>query len=105
MKRFDEINCENISSFVYPKLYQPFRQQSLKKFVEISNFGIDEDEARVEHGNSKRKEDCEKASYFATKDCLVTNTMTHLFLHVMLIGIFGFGSTTEQNDSQINSLP
>ena len=43
--------------------------------------------------------------YFATKDCLVTNTMTHLFLHVMLIGIFGFGSATEQNDSKINSLP
>eukprot|EP00093_Oithona_nana_P011928 11928.XXX_290686_290976_1 [CDS] Oithona nana genome sequencing. len=39
------------------------------------------------------------------KECLVTHDLTHLFLHVMLISIFGFGSATEQNDSQINSLP
>ena len=67
LKRFDEINCENISSFVNPKLYQPFRQKSLKKCVEISSLGIDKDEARVEHGNSKKKEDCENASYWEEK--------------------------------------
>ena len=42
-------------------------QQSLKKCVEISNFGIDEDEARVEILNSKNEEDCQNASYWEEK--------------------------------------
>ena len=43
------------------------RQQSLKKCVEISSLGIDEFDARVEHGNSKKKEDCKNASYWEEK--------------------------------------
>ena len=30
LKRFDEIDCENISSFVDPKLFQPFRKPFIK---------------------------------------------------------------------------